>query len=83
MKSFDRYLIEQSSMKLPPGGGLFISSTLVGSGGGGLDREEGFFNVVKMMVSILHKVLECKMEKAPAHEKLDVIANKSELPAHE
>ena len=81
MKSVDRYLIEQSSMK-PPFPGLFISSTLVG-GGGGLDREEGFFNVVKMMVSILHKVLECKVEKAPAHGKLDVITNKAELPAHE
>ena len=55
----------------------------MGGGGGGLDREEGFFNVVKMMVSILHKVLECKVEKASAHEKLDVITNKSELPAHE
>ena len=66
----------------PPFPGLFISSTLVG-GGGGLDREEGFFNVVKMMVSILHKVLECKVKKAPAHGKLDVITNKAELPAHE
>ena len=81
MKSFDRYLIEQSSMKPPPPppAGLFISSTLVGW----VDREESFFDVVKMMVSILHKVLECKVEKAPAHEKLDVITNKSELPAHE
>ena len=82
MKSFDRYLIEQSSMK-PPFPGLFISSTLVGWVGAGLDREEGFFNAVKMMVSILHKVLECKVEKAPAHEKLDVITNKSELPGYE
>ena len=71
-------------MKPPPPGGLFISSTLVGGGGGGGgDKEEGFFNGVKMMVSILHKVLECKVEKASAHEKLDVITNKSELPAHE
>ena len=71
-------------MKPPPPGGLFISSTLVGGGGGGgLDREEDFFNVVKMMVSIFHKVLECKVEKALPHEKLDVITNKSELPAHE
>ena len=69
-------------MNPPPG--LFISSTLVRWGGGGwVDREESFFDVVKMMVSILHKVLECKVEKAPAHEKLDVITNKSELPAHE
>ena len=75
---FDQAVIDEA----PPPGGLFISSTLVG-GGGGLDREEGFFNVVKMMVSILHKVLECKVEKASAHEKLDVITNKSELPAHE
>ena len=67
----------------PPPAGLFISSTLVGWGGGWVDREESFFDVVKMMVSILHKVLECKVEKAPAHEKLDVITNKSELPAHE
>ena len=52
-------------------------------GGGGGDREEGFFNFVRMVVSILHKVPECKVEKAPAHEKLDVITNKSELPAHE
>ena len=51
--------------------------------GGGIDREEGFFNVVKMMVSIRHKVLECKVEKAPAHEKLHVITNKSELPGYE
>ena len=71
-------------MKSPPPApaGLFISRTLVGWGGG-FDREESFFNVVKMMVSILHKVLECKVEKAPAHEKLDVITKKSELPAHE
>ena len=68
----------------PAPAGLFISSTLVGwEGGGGFDREESFFNVVKMMVSILHKVLECKVEKAPAHEKLNVITKKSELPAHE
>ena len=70
-------------MKSPPApAGLFISSMLVGWGGG-VDREESFFNGVKMMVSILHKVLECKVEKAPAHEKLDVITKKSELPAHE
>lgn len=36
-----------------------------------------------MMVSILHKAVESKVEKAPAHEKLDVITNKSEFPAHE
>ena len=35
------------------------------------------------MVSILQKVLESKVEKAPAREKLDVITNKSEFPAHE
>ena len=71
-------------MKPPPPGGLIYLSHVSGRGwGGGLDREEGFFDVVKMMVSIIHKVLECKVEKAPAHGKLDVITNKSELPAHE
>ena len=50
-----------------PPGGLFISNTL---GGGGLNRDgrvlegEGLFKLVKMVVSALHKELECKVESS-------------------
>ena len=50
------------------------------TGGGGL------INLVKMMVSVLHEELECKVKKLN-HKKLEVmqlrIKNKSELPTHE
>ena len=53
---------------------------MTGGGGGGL------INLAKMMVSILHEELECKVEKLN-HKKLEVmqlrIKNKSELPTHE
>ena len=75
---------------LPPG--LFISNTFEGETGsievGGLfDRlGGGLINLAKMMVSVLHEELECKVEKLN-HKKLEVmqlrIKNKSELPTHE
>ena len=49
-------------------------------GGGGLS------NLVKMVVSVLHKELGCKVEKLK-YKKLEFmqprIKNKSELPTHE
>ena len=62
-------------------------------GGGGLNRDRGdylkggsVFNLAKTMVSVLHKELECKMEKFK-YKKLEVmqlgINNKSELPVGE
>ena len=61
--------------------------------GGGLDRDRGsylkggsVFNLAKTMVSVLHKELECKMEKFK-YKKLEVmqlgIKNKSSLPVSE
>ena len=54
--------------------------------GGLFERRGGLINLVKMMVSVLYKELECKVEKLN-HKKLEVmqprIKNKSELPTHE
>ena len=71
---------------------LLFQPHLMG-GGGGLyrDRESylkggSVFNLAKTMVSVLHKELECKMEKFK-YKKLEVmqlgIKNKSELPVGE
>ena len=48
--------------------GLFKSNKLQGGGGGVIEpacvlEKEGLFNLVKMVVSALHKELECKVEK--------------------
>ena len=46
----------------------------------------GLFNLAKKMVSVLHKELECKVEKLK-YKELEVVQmgfkNKSELPAGE
>ena len=61
----------------PPGGGL-ISNTFVGGG--------GLFNLATTTVSVLHKELECRVEKLK-YEKLEImqqrIKNKSEVPVGE
>ena len=63
----DTQLYRKSSIKPPPGGGLFISSPFVGGGGlieaGDLLEMGGLFNLEKTMVSVLHKELEQKVEK--------------------
>ena len=50
---------------------------------GGLFGGEGLFNLAKMVVSVLHKELECKVKKLK-YKKSEVmrlrIKNKSELP---
>ena len=51
-----------------PPGGLFISSPFeVGGGGviemGGLFKRGDLFNLKTTMVSVLHKELDCKVEK--------------------
>ena len=43
--------------------GLFMSNPFEGGGGGRLDRDEGFFNFEKAMVSLLLKELGYKVEK--------------------
>ena len=52
---------------------------------GGLLEKGGLFNLEKMVVSALHKKLECKLKKLK-YKKLEVmqptIKNKSELPIH-
>ena len=61
-----------------PLGGLFVSSTFEGGGGGGLLETEGFleggglFNLAKMVVLALHKELERKVEKLK-YKKLKVM----------
>ena len=45
----------------PGGGGLFISSSYWG--GGGLYRDRGLFNLELMMVPVVHKELEYKVDK--------------------
>ena len=61
---------------------LIISSTF--QGGGGLILERGLFNLTKTMVSVLHKELECKVEKFK-YRNLEVMQSririKSKLPA--
>ena len=60
-----------------PGGGV-ISNTFVGGG--------GLFNLATTTVSVLHKELECGVEKLK-YEKLEImqqrIKNKSEVPVGE
>ena len=62
----------------------FISNIF--EGGGALIEMGGLFNLAKKMVSILHKELECIVEKLK-YKKLEVmqmgLKNKSELPAGE
>ena len=55
------------------GGGGGPGARRNGEGGGGLNREGGFFELGKMMVSILHKDLERKVETLK-HIKLEVSA---------
>ena len=66
----------KSSIKFPPGG-LFQTHL---SGGGGL------FNLATTTVSVLHKELECGVEKLK-YEKLEImqlrIKSKSEVPVGE
>ena len=61
-----------------PGGGGVISNTFVGGG--------GLFNLATTTVSVLHKELECGVEKLK-YEKLEImqqrIKNKSEVPVGE
>ena len=50
------------------------------------ERGGGYFNLAKMVVSVLHKELECNVEKLK-YKRLEVmqprIKNKSELPTRE
>ena len=69
----------KSSIKTPPPTGRLIYFTPIWGPGGGL------FNLEKMMVSVLHKELEYKVEnlkykKVGGHAKIRI---KSELPAGE
>ena len=67
-------------MLVAKGEPLFERGAYLRGGGGGLS------NVVKMVVSVLHKELGCKVEKLK-YKKLEFmqprIKNKSELPTHE
>ena len=56
----------KSSIKPP--GGLFTSSPFEGGGGGLIEtggslKRGGLFNLKTTMVSVLHKELDCKVEK--------------------
>ena len=60
-----------------PLGGLFVSNTFEGGGGGLLETEGfleggGLFNLAKMVVLALHKELESKVEKLK-YKKLKVM----------
>ena len=67
------------------GGGLLFYFKHIWEGGA-LIEMGGLFNLAKKMVSILHKELECIVEKLK-YKKLEVmqmgLKNKSELPAGE
>ena len=77
---------------ISPLGGFFISNTFEGVGGGlkryrgFISEEGGLFDFAETEISVLHKELECKVEKLK-YTKLEVIQlrikNKSELPAGE
>ena len=55
-----KFKYRKSSIKSPPGGDLFISSPFER----GLIETGGLFNYLETkMVSVLHKELECKVEK--------------------
>ena len=66
---------------------IYFKHAVQGGGGlmetGGLFGGEGLFNLAKMVVSVLHKELECKVKKLK-YKKSEVmrlrIKNKSELP---
>ena len=68
-------------MLVAKGEPLFERGAYLREGGGG-----GLSNLVKMVVSVLHKELGCKVEKLK-YKKLEFmqprIKNKSELPTHE
>ena len=87
-------MYHKSSVKLPGqggqgeqgrGGGLLFYFKHIWEGGA-LIEMGGLFNLAKKMVSILHKELECIVEKLK-YKKLEVmqmgLKNKSELPAGE
>ena len=56
----------KSSIK-PPGGIIYFKPIWGGGGGlietGGLFKRGGLFNLKTTMVSVLHKELDCKVEK--------------------
>ena len=62
--------------RLPKSSSLFLSDTFdgrgVGGGGGEVKETEGLFNLAKMVVLVLHKDLECKVEKLK-YKKLEVM----------
>ena len=67
------------SNKSPGGGGLLYFKHIWGGGGGGLKRDRGFtwdkgglIDFAETEVSVLHKELECKVEKLK-YAKLEVI----------
>ena len=74
---------------IPSPSGLIYFKHAVGGGGGGIKGtgglfgREGLFNLAKMVVSVLHKELECKVKKLK-YKKSEVmqlrIKNKSKLP---
>ena len=55
---------------IPPRGGLVISNTF--EGWGRLFDNAGLFNLANKMVSVLHKELECKVEKLK-YKKMEVM----------
>ena len=60
-------LLKSSIKPPPPPGGLIISNTFQGGGGLIWGRD-----LTKTMVSVLHKKLECKVEKFK-YKKLEVV----------
>ena len=57
--------VNPRSIKPPPPQGLFIASPFVGGGGGlgGFIEMGGLFNLELMMISVVHKELEYKVDK--------------------
>ena len=73
----------------PPGGDLHISNMFEGCGlietEGPIGKGALIFNLVKMVVSALHRELECKVEKLK-YKKFEVMQpriKKNKLPTHE